>query len=192
VALYGFGFEEGGTHLLPNGKVFFIGGTVNTAIYTPSGSTTPGSWVAGPQMIFGTNALGAVDAPSAMLVNGNVLLAIGPTNGFNGPTSFYEYDYTTNGFTQVNGPTGTTYNSAPFATSMLNLPDGGILFVGGQGSRNLYVYTPSGSPLAAGQPVINSITENADGSYHVVGTGLNGITAGRRMGTTGRWTAIIR
>jgi len=82
VALYGYGFEEGGAHLLPNGKIFFVGGTVNTAIYTPSGSASPGSWVAGPTMIFGTNALGAVDAPSAMLVNGNILIAIGPTNGF--------------------------------------------------------------------------------------------------------------
>ncbi|MDB6067149.1 MAG: type sorting protein [Pedosphaera sp.] len=182
VALYGYGFEEGGAHLLPNGNIFFIGGTVNTAIYTPSGSAAAGSWVAGPTMIFGTNAIGAVDAPSAMLVNGNVLCALGPTNGFNGPTSFYEYDYTTNGFTQVNGPTGLTYNSAPFATTFLNLPDGNILFVGGQGSRSLYVYVPVGVPMAAGQPVINSITENTDGSYHLTGTGLNGVIGGASYG----------
>src|SRR5207302_10910731 len=100
------------------------GGTVNTAIYTPSGSTVAGTWAAGPTMVFGTNALGAVDAPSALMVNGKVLCALGPTNGFNGPTYFYEYDYTTNGFAQVNGPTGLTYNNAPFASSMLDLPDG--------------------------------------------------------------------
>ena len=182
VPIYGYGYEEGGAHLLPNGKVIFIGGTVNTAIYTPSGSTAPGTWVAGPKMIFGTNALGAVDAPSAMLVNGKVLCAIGPTNGFDSPTFFYEYDYTANSFAQVNGPTGTTYNDAPFVTTMLNLPDGNLLFIGGQGTTKLYIYSPDGTALAAGQPVINNITENADGTYHLIGTGLNGITGGASYG----------
>ncbi len=182
VALYGFGDEEGAVFLLPNGTAFFIGGTVNTAIYTPSGTTAGGTWAAGPTMVFGTNALGAVDAPAAMMVNGKILCAIGPTNGFNAPTYFYEYDWTTNGFTQVDGPTGLTYNNAPFASTMLDLPDGNVLFIGGQGSRSVYVYTPDGTPLAAGQPVINAITENADGSYHLTGTGLNGITAGAAYG----------
>jgi fibronectin type 3 domain-containing protein len=182
VPLYGYGFEEGAVHLLPNGKVFFIGGTVNTAIYTPSGSTVAGTWVAGPTMIFGTNALGAVDAPSALLVNGKVLCALGPTNGFNSPTYFYEYDYTTNGFSQVNGPTGLTYNNAPFASTMLDLPDGNVLFIGGQGSTKVYVYTPDGTPLTNGVPVISTITENVDGSYHMTGTGLNGITGGAAYG----------
>ena len=44
------------------------------------------------------------------------------------------------------------------------------------------IYTPDGTPLAAGQPVISSITENADGSYHLTGTGLNGITEGAAYG----------
>ena len=182
VALYGFGDEEGANFLLPNGTAFFIGGTVNTAIYTPSGTTAGGTWVVGPTMVFGTNAIGAVDAPAAMMANGKILCALGPTNGFNSPTYFYEYDWTTNGFTEVNGPTGLTYNNAPFASTMLDLPDGNVLFIGGQGSRNVYVYTPDGTPLAAGQPVINTITENADGSYHLSGTGLNGITAGAAYG----------
>ncbi|MDB6109038.1 MAG: type sorting protein [Pedosphaera sp.] len=182
VALYGYGTEEGACLLLPNGKAFFIGGTANTAIYTPSGTTAAGTWVAGPTMVFGTNVLGAVDAPAAVLVNGKVLCALGPTNGFNGPTYFYEFDSTTNGFSQVNGPTGLTYNNAPFASTMLNLPDGNILFIGGQGSTKLYVYTPDGTPLATALPVITSITENADGSYHLAGTGLNGITSGSAYG----------
>ena len=105
-----------------------------------------------------------------------------PTNGFNAPTSFYEYDYSANSFTQVNGPTGTTYNNAPFASTMLDLPDGNVLFIGGQGSTSLYVYTPGGTPLAAGKPVINSITQNANGSCHLTGTGLNGISGGAAYG----------
>jgi len=32
--------------------------------------SSPGTWVAGPTMVFGTNLLGAVDAPAAMMANG--------------------------------------------------------------------------------------------------------------------------
>ena len=184
VVIYGFGAELGAGFLLPNGKVFFIGGSTNTATYTPGLSvSSAGSWVAGPPMVFGTNLLGAVDAPAAMMVNGNILCDLGPIGGFNGPCSFYEYDYLGNTFTQVNAPGGgTTYNSAPYANSMLCLPDGTVLFIGGQNSKSLYVYTPDGTPLAAGQPVINSISENVDGSFHVTGLGLNGISQGAAYG----------
>jgi len=182
--VYGIGAEIGAGFLLPNGTVFYIGGNTNTAIYTPGATaTSAGSWVMGPTMVFGTNNLGAVDAPAAMMVNGKILCALGPITGFDGPTTFYEYDYLSNAFTQVNAPGGgPTYGSAPFATSMLDLPDGTVLFVGGQNSSSLYVYTPDGTPLAAGQPVINSITENADGSFHLTGTGLTGISEGAAYG----------
>lgn len=177
--------ELGSGHLLPNGQVFYLGSTTNTAIYTPAGSvTSPGGWVAGPTMVFGTNELGASDAPAATMVNGKILCCLGPSATYNGPCSFYEYDYSANTFTQVTAPGGgsTFGGSAPFATSMLDLPDGTVLFVGGQNSTSLYIYTPDGTPLAAGQPVINSITENADGSYQLTGTGLNGISEGAAYG----------
>jgi hypothetical protein len=184
VVIYGAGAELGGGFLLPNGKVFYIGGSTNTAIYTPGATpSSAGSWVAGPTMVFGTNELGAVDAPAAMMVNGNIFCAIGPVGGFNSPTSFYEYDYLANAFTAVNAPDGSsTYGPAPFVTSMLCLPDGNVLFIGGQNSTSLYVYTPDGTPLAAGQPGIFSITENANGSYHLTGTNLNGISEGAAYG----------
>jgi fibronectin type 3 domain-containing protein len=183
VSLYGYGGEMGAGFVLPNGKVFYIGGTTHTAIYTPPTTVSgAGTWVAGPEMIFGGTGLGAVDAPAAMMPNGKIICALGPTNGFSSPTSFYEYDYTINGFTQVNGPTGLTINSAPFVMTFLQLPDGNMLFVSGQGSTSLYVYFPDGTPLAMGQPTINSITENTDGSYHLLGTGLNGISAGAAYG----------
>ena len=105
VALFGYGAELGANFVLPNGTVFQIGGSTNTAIYTPgSNLTSAGSWVAGPAMVFGTNQLGAVDAPAAMLDNGNVLLCIGPIGGFNSPCFFYEYNYLSNNFTQVGAP----------------------------------------------------------------------------------------
>ena len=181
VPLFGWGDELGPGFLLPNGNVFYIGGTVNTAIYTPGASaTSPGTWVAGPQMVFNGTGLGAIDAPAAMMVNGNILCAIGPTNGFNAPTSFYEYNYLSNIFSQVNGPTGATLDQPTYYSTMLDLPDGSVLLL--PTGTQLYVYTPNGAPLAAGQPVISSFTENADGSYALAGTGLNGISAGAAYG----------
>ena len=181
VTLFGYGAELGASFVLPNGNVFQIGGTTNTAIYTPGATlTSPGSWVAGPGM---PNNLGAVDAPAAMLVNGNILMCIGPVDGFNGPCSFYEYNYLANSYTQVSAPGGgSTYGGAPFGTSMLCLPDGSVLFVGGQNSGSLYVYAPDGTPLAAGQPSISNISENLDGTYHLTGIGLSGISAGAAYG----------
>lgn len=174
--------ELGSGHLLPNGEVFYIGSTTNTAIYTPGATvTSAGSWVAGPTI---PDGLGAPDAPAAMMVNGKILCCLGPSATYNGPSSFYEYDYTVNAFMQVSAPGGgsTLNNTAPFGTSMIDLPDGTVLFMDGQNTGTLYVYTPDGTPLAAGQPVINSIAENADGSYQLSGTGLNGISEGAAYG----------
>ncbi len=180
-SLFGWGGELGAGFVLPNGNVFFIGASTHTAIYTPGSTlTAAGTWVAGPEMVFGTNGFGAVDAPAAMMVNGKILCALGTTNGFAAPTSFFEYDYVANAFTQVNGPTGATLNKIPYECTMLDLPDGRILLI--PDSSQLYVYTPDGSPLAAGQPVVNGIVENADGSYHLTGRIFNGISAGAAYG----------
>ena len=182
VSLYNSSVELGAALVLPNGKVFQIGGTTNTAIYTPGSSLTgAGTWVAGPVMVFGTNQLGADDAPAAMMVNGNILMALGPITNYVGPTTFYEYNYIANTITQVSTPTGGTDGNAPYAESMLDLPDGTVLLFDG-GGTGLYVYKPDGTPLAAGQPSISSITQNGDGSYHLTGIGLNGISGGAAYG----------
>ena len=182
VALYdSFGFELGAGFLLPDGRAFFLGSTGHTALYTPTGTTSPGTWAAGPDI---PGSHGTPDAPAAMMVDGSILCAVSPVptsgNHFPSPTSFYEYDPVSNSFTQVNGPTGTTLNMSPFDSRMLDLPDGTVLFA--RDTSQLYVYTPSGSPLAAGKPTISTVTQNADGSYHLTGTGLNGISEGAAYG----------
>ena len=181
VPVFGYGGELGAAFALPNGKVFQIGATTNTATYTPGSTlTSAGTWTAGLGIPGG---LGAVDAPAAMLVNGKILCDLGPVDGFNGPCSFLEYDYTSDTFTQVSAPGGgSTYNSLPYANSMLDLPDGSVLFIGGQNSGSLYVYMPNGTPLAAGKPTIISLTGNLNGSYHLTGIGLSGISAGAAYG----------
>jgi hypothetical protein len=167
--------EIGSFHLLPNGKVFCIGAAPLTAIYTPSGSTAPGTWVKGPAI---PNNLGATDAPAASMVNGKILMTVDPTGTYNPPTTFYEYDYVANALTQVNGPAGTTLNTATYVCRMLALPDGSILF--SDGGTQFYVYQPDGTPLAAGKPSIQTLTTNPDGSFHLTGTGFNGISEGAK------------
>jgi hypothetical protein len=174
VEIYG-GYEMGAGFMLADGRAFFLGGTGNTAFYTPSGNTNMGSWQAGPVM---PDGMAAADAPAAMMVNGKILCALTPTNGI--PTSFYEYDPVTNAFTQVDGPLGTNFYSISDEMRMLDLPDGTVLFV--SDNSQLYVYQPDGSPLAAGQPVISTLTTNGDGSYHLTGKLFNGISEGAAYG----------
>lgn len=167
------GFEIGPALLLPNGKAIFFGATGHTALYTPSGDTSPGSWEAGPDI---PDGWGAGDAPSAMLANGRSLCAVGST-------SFYEYDYAsgpTGSFTQVHSPTGGfTENNSTADMRMLALPDGTVLFYD---SHQLYTYQSDGAPLAAGKPIIGSVSQNSDGSFHLAGTHLNGINEGAAYG----------
>jgi hypothetical protein len=172
--------EMGPGFMLPNGKAIFFGGTGNSALYSPSGTTNAGTWTAGPVL---PNGLVSADAPGAMMVNGKVLLAMTPPLGphiFTSPTYFYEYDSVANSFTEVNGPTGLTFPSPSYPMRMLDLPDGTVLL--STSSSQLYVYQPGGTPLAAGQPTINSLSQNGDGSYHLTGTLFNGISEGAAYG----------
>jgi hypothetical protein len=172
--------EMGAALLLPNGKAFFLGSSGYTALYTPSGGNTEGAWSAGPILPDGYVTL---DAPAAMLITGNILCALteGPTLSAPGTgTYFYEYSTVTNSFAPSPGAPAFSSGWPAYATWMLDLPDGTVLL--SRGFIDLYVYKPSGPPLAAGKPSITSITQNGDGSYHLVGTLLNGISAGAVYG----------
>ncbi len=181
-----YGAETGAGFLLPDGRAFFLGSIGTTAYYTPSGGLNPGSWAEGPQI---PNGQGPPDAPAAMMVNGKILCAVSPiptsANHFPTPTSYYEFDYRTNGFTRINAPTGgTTVNGGTFLGNMLDLPDGKVLY-SQQGWRDFYVYTPDGSPLASGKPAIRNITHggsNCDSGYTLTGTLFNGISEGAGYG----------
>ena len=188
--------ETGAGLLLPDGRAFYLGGTGHTALYTSptSGATNgyiSGSWDSGPDIPLGEVAS---DAPAAMMVNGKILCAVGSTSldgGSPAPTWFYEYDYTDhtagpNGtFHAVGSPgnptLGSSNNFAAGAYQFLNLPDGTILSSWGP-YVGLYVYQPDTGPIAAGKPTIVSITSNTDGSYHLAGTLLNGISEGSSFG----------
>jgi len=181
VSLYNGLGELGAGFLLPDGRAFFLGGTGHTALYTPSGSTTPGTWAAGPDI---PNGYGTTDAGACMMPNGKILCGVGSATTYNAPTYFYEYDPVAGSFTSVSAPVGASDNIPPYETNMLALPDGTVLY-SDFGSR-LYVYTPDGTPLAAGKPAIASISQNADASFHLVGTLLNGISEGAAYGDDGQ------
>jgi hypothetical protein len=172
--------EIGPGFLLPNGKAIFFGASTTNFIYTPSGTNSPGTWVQAASFpIVGTNAQGMSDAPGCMMPNGKILVGTGPAATYNSPISFFEYDYTSDTLTQIRGPANGT-NAATYYTKMLQLPDGTVLW--NYGSAQLYCYIPDGTPLAQGKPVISSIIPNADGSYHLTGLGLNGISSGAAYG----------
>ena len=183
VSLYDpYGDELGPAFLLPNGTAIFFGSLPHTAIYTPSGNNSPGTWARGPDY---PNNQGMPDAPGAMMVDGHILLATSPTPTFADhypmPTSFYEYDPVSNLFAAVPAPEGLDTNDlVAFGCRMLDLPDGMVLF--STSGTQLYVYQPSGPPLLAGQPAISSISTNYYGSYHLTGTLLNGISEGANYG----------
>ncbi|MEO8148117.1 MAG: T9SS type A sorting domain-containing protein [Bacteroidia bacterium] len=184
VALYDpFGDETGGALLLPDGRAWFIGALGHTAYYTPSGSTAMGSWAAGPDVPL---AKGTPDAPCAMMVNGKILCSVSPiptsATHFPTPTTFYEFDYLTNTFTSILAPGGAaSLNISCYTTNFLDLPDGTVLY-SRQGSTQYYVYTPSGSPLAAGKPAISNITPINCTTYSITGTQFNGISQGANYG----------
>ena len=184
VALYdAYGYETGGAVLLPNGKAFFVGSTGKTALYTPTGTESKGTWAAGA-IIPGAN--GAPDAPMAMMSDGKVLHLASPiptsANHFPSPTTFYEYDYVTNTHTQINAPTGgTSINDSVYVFTLLDLPDGNVLFAY-QGSSQYYIYRPSGAPLAAGKPIISYYSQDGCGKYTLTGTKFNGISEGASYG----------
>jgi hypothetical protein len=174
--------EIGPAFLLPNGKAIFFGASTTNLIYTPSGNNSPGTWAQAANFpVIGTNlqAQGISDGPGCMMPNGKILVGTGPAATYNSPISFFEYDYTVDSFTQIRGPPNGT-NAATYYTKMLQLPDGTVLW--NYGSPQLYCYTPDGTPLAQGKPVISSIFPNANGSYHLTGYGLNGISSGAAYG----------
>ena len=170
-SLVGPGSEYGPGLLLPDGRAFFVGGAGQTAYYTPGPTPMdPGSWQAGPSL---PNGLLADDAPGAVMPNGHVLLE-GEAIQYSGPISFFDFDPATNTYTALPTPSGV--GGPSYFGRMLVLPTGQVLLDGS------YVYTPDSGPNSAWQPTIAGVSANPDGSYHLTGTLLNGVSFGAAYG----------
>ncbi len=121
--------------------------------------------------------LNAYDAPAALEPNGKVLLIAG--NKYSNPSTFFEYDPATNTFAKVSDQT-VAPQIGPYYTRMLDLPTGQILF--NFGGQQALIYTPIGTADPAWKPAITAITANADGTYHLTGLQLNGLSEGAAYG----------
>ena len=173
------GKATGPSMLLPDGRVFLIGGmgavdgNSNTAIYTPS--TIPGgtgTWAAGPAIPDGA---GGRLSSAALMPNGHVLFAIG-----NLPVHVFEFDPTApiaTSLTEVTPTAPDLSGQMANVTRMLDLPSGQILFEGAPNTSELDLYSPSGSPQSAWKPTITSVVANGN-NYTLTGTQLNGLSAG--------------
>ena len=173
VNLYSTNGEIGAAMLLTNGTVLYFGGNNASEIYTPSplGGTNWGSWSSGPNIPDGYCMR---DAPACILNNGKLLVTFVSFNG-DSPLHIFEYNQDNNSFTEVL----TAGYAISDKTSMLQLPDGNVLF---NDTGTVYVYQPDPSPISAGRPTIYSVSWNTDGSLHLTGTLFNGISQGAVYG----------
>jgi len=174
INLYSSNGEIGAALRMTSGKILYVGGNNQTEIYTPSplGGANAGSWSPGPNL---PGSLVMRDAPSCVLNNGKLLLALVPSTG-DSPIYLYEYDPNANSFNFVFEDTSGQISDHCF---MIQLPDGDVLF---NDTSTVYDYTPDPSPVAAGQPQINKVQWNPDGTLHLTGTIFNGISQGSMYG----------
>jgi hypothetical protein len=172
--------EVGPLVLRPDGTVFAAGaapaGTPgHTAIY----NTKTKTWKAGPDFprVNGV-ALACDDAPSAVEINGNVIVMTGPPV-FGTGAVFFEWDGKK--LTKIPGPPDASSDGAYYG-HFLELPTGQLLFT--DFSNQVEVFTPKGTYKAAWQPKITSApTRVTKGKTYVVkGTQFSGFTNGAAYG----------
>ena len=172
--------------MLPDGRVFCIGATNHTALYTPPAiSNQPGTWAAGPDfpVLITGRVTGAKDAPAALLPNGKVLCLVAPcdqsaaTNStpfWGSPVHFFEYDPTANTLTEISAPSNS--GGSPFSSRLMLLPNGDVLHT--NNSATVTIYTPDLTPDPAWRPSITSVPTALvpGGTYTLQGRQLNGLS----------------
>jgi len=166
--------------LRPDGTVFAAGASPagtpgHTAIY----NTKTKKWAKGPDFprVNGV-ALACDDAPSAVEINGNVLVMTAPPV-FNLGAVFFEWNGTS--LTKIAGPPNAKIDGAYYG-HFLELPSGQLLF--SDFSKDVELFTPKGTFKAAWQPKITSApTSVTKGKTYVIkGTQFSGLTTGAAYG----------
>lgn len=172
--------ELGPAIQLPDGKIFWVGATNHTALYTPPTTAAGiGSWAAGPDIPGGA---GAFDAPIALEPNGLVLFGAQALDGtFAQAAQYFEYDPTGNNISMNPGPAPNIARDASFLNRFLVLPDGDVFQVDGPAA---YVYRedPAVVTKAAWAPTITSASASIVGQFTLTGTQFNGISEGSGYG----------
>jgi Kelch motif len=177
--------EIGPAILMTDGRVFAMGASGHTALYTPPANPgDPGTWAAGPDFPPDGNGQPwrCFDGPAVLLPNGRVLCIAGPatSDGWAGtPCHAFEFDGTT--LSQVpDPPNGASVNT--WQCRMLLLPTGEVLL--STRSNNIQVYLPDGGPNPAWAPVITSAPSSIrpGGSFTLQGRQLNGLSQANSYG----------
>ncbi len=175
------GGEIGPAMLRPDGTVFYEGATGFNDII----STITGVWSPGPSFPAITDNSGsctnttvqlvAADAPSALLTDGNVLMAASPEKGScaSSPTEIFEFDGTS--LTPVAAPPNAA-NHFTDSVRLLPLPTGQVL--GTDGSNDVEIYTPVGTYDPAWAPAITNFPLQVipGKTYQLTGTQFNGLS----------------
>jgi len=188
--------ELGPQNEMPGGNTFVVGGGASTqepptkcttdaktqtALYHFKAGTA-GTWTAGPMIKpIGGLEYASTDGPGATLPDGNVLFDASACV-YNTPTHFFLYHANSNTLSRVpdvpNAP-----NDTSFATRMLDLPNGQVLF--NDGRRLMEVYTAGGKPKASWRPSITSLSSSKlapGGTYTLSGKQLAGLDQGAAYG----------
>jgi hypothetical protein len=169
--------EIGPALLMYDGRVFGIGASGHTALYTPpTKMTDPGTWTKGPNFPtdVSVSLMQAKDAPACLMPNGRVLCCAGPAAknaaDYPGPTHFFEFDGSV--LQAVANPSNSS--DAPFTGRMLLLPTGDVLF--SNGSQQITIYVSDKTVVAAPAPgnISCPATVTAGQAFTVAGSGLNG------------------
>ena len=195
-------YETGGLIVLPNGSAFAIGGTGQTAVFTPGPNPTdPGSWVQGPSFPVDTSVgavwptLTALDSPACLLPNGKVVTMGGTTSPldndyFSLNPVFLEYDPTSSATTlpPLDAQPSLPIGNYTWQYFFLLLPTGQLMC--STRSNSLLIYTPdpaSGSPDPSWKPANISVpTPMVQGhSYTLSGTQINGLSQAVSYGDDG-------
>ena len=192
--------EIGPAVVLPDGRLFAIGATGHTALYTPpANQTAPGSWAAGPDLPPDTsgktfnspngNLQTAIDAPCVLLPGGKVLLVAGNTvrevnNGqtqfWSNPSIVYVYDPATNATPTKLSKQPSNGTTDTWKTRFLLLPTGQVLFSSEEAGKMsvltldaaLAAYDPSWQPTITSCPSSMAVGHH----YKLDGTQLNGLS----------------
>lgn len=186
-------FETGPAILLPDGRVFVIGGPGETAIFTPGPHlNSPGSWTKGPVFPPDTSAspnwptLTALDAPACLLPNGKVVCLGGTTEPDGGDyfsfnPVFFEFDPKSSATTlpQLDAQAALPAGNWTWQSCFLMLPTGQLLC--SAQANQLFLYTPdpaSGEPHHDWRPAHIEVPDVMipGHSYRLSGTQLNGLS----------------
>ena len=169
------GSLEIGPHIQrPNGTSVAFGGTVHNSIYNFS----TGTWT--PTSDF-PNGNDMADAPSALLPNGDVLVAASP-GIFQTPVTFFTFNGST--FTQAPA-TQTSASLTSYQERFLLLPTGQVLSLVADGIHiDAELFTGTGQPDPAWRPNITSVpnTLTRGTTVQISGTQFNGLSFGSDYG----------